>query len=87
MILPTGDCLKLVVAIEARPYRNLDPAGTVTIIKFEDLSKGTYTMKVLNFSHFDDKYEYILSLFSFSQTVIRLYICYINSDSPLQRDV
>lgn len=63
MILPAGDCLKLVVAIEAEPYRNHDPAGAFTIIKFEDLFKWTYTMKVLNFSHFDDKYEYTLSLF------------------------
>ena len=68
MILPTADCLKLVVAIEAEPYfdnipeKIEDPLGAVTIIKFKDVSTGNYTMKVLNFSQFDDKYVDFLAL-------------------------
>lgn len=61
MVLPTTDCLNLVVAVEAEPYKDArhavqDPLGAVTIIKFQDLSTGKYTIKELNFHQFDNRY-------------------------------
>ena len=61
MLYPTNDCRKLLVAIEAEPYRRLlsesprDPPGGVAIIKFSDTPAGNYDLKILNFTSFNDQ--------------------------------
>lgn len=61
MIHPTSDCRKLVVAVEAEPYADLDrkvmvdPAGAVSIINFQTTPEGSYTINRLGFERFNNK--------------------------------
>ena len=60
MLYPTHDCRKLLVAIEAEPYLTesetpRDPQGGVAIIKFSDTPAGTYDLKILDFSSFNNQ--------------------------------
>ena len=61
MIQPTSDCLRLVVAVEAEPYADIDlemmvdPAGSITIINFHITPEGNYTLNRLGFEQFNDR--------------------------------
>ncbi|KAL3860619.1 hypothetical protein ACJMK2_010717 [Sinanodonta woodiana] len=63
MLLPTADCRKVVITIEAEAYQNktgqvIDPEGGVGILKFDTANiSGSYTFRKLDFKHFNDKVD------------------------------
>ena len=60
MVLPTRDCKTVLVIIEAEidTFHGVmkDFQGSVAVIKFPTTLDDTYTMKILNFSHYDNRY-------------------------------
>ena len=60
MVLPTRDCKTVVVVVEAEIDRFSgvvkDFEGGVAVIKFPTTLDDTYTMTIVNFSHYDSRY-------------------------------
>lgn len=67
MILPTSDCRTVLIALEAEAFARdgelVDPEGGVGMLKFQssNITTSSYSYKRLNFHHFNDRYDRVLT--------------------------